>query len=1236
MPFKKHIPLIFSLSIILFSSGLWYLNVHVPSNTKQQEIVNEINQKINEEIKISKAELAQLKKIIQNASSVNFSTLYIPSKYPNYIFIDERPFYWSDYRFVPKYSMIHNIADVDYVSFTNGKYLVLKDSTSKNGILYNLFSCILLQNDYVIENNYIQSGLNEELFQGLQVQINNYQTEQSLNIRGPDNKYLFTLEFSPEYKVINRFWLWSSIILFIAGFIILIVYVLSYLSHLKKTGKAFLSFLILAGLLILFRTLLFGLCSPLREMHYPVFDSKYFASSLISPTLADYLINSLFLLVLTVYFFTVHTRLTWVKKIVKSTQPMRSVYSVLLCSACILTTIYTYEIFYTLYSNSQWPLDITESIEISYYKLIFLLIFFICCIIYFICMHFFITLFARLSDKFFKKQMLALIISGCCVFFGYWYFNEANYILIIMSLVYVSVVAGTRLYSSLMGLKYSTYLYFLWAAVNCSLLGAYALFSYAIKKSQIQKTQFAGHVLEERDVFTEYLLNEVYESIRSDLFIQSRIGTSHLANEQVEQKIKKVLLPDYFSKYDPLVCLFDKSGKAIKKNSPYASYKEAFEKYKKLDFATEYENIFYVNQKNESPLKRYIMLVEVYHNSKIAGYIVIELVHKTNAPNSVYPELLIDKKYIQPANNQNFSYAVYSKDKLVLTSGNFSFDENITLEDLSDERLFNEGVYKEGYHMVATKAYDDKVVVVCSEAYSFRNFYSNYSLLFLVLIFMVFIFIAGYANYHRFKNTYVNYATKIQLYLNIAFFLPLFIVSAVTVSMISNYNKDNINKSYIKKAENLSSNIISHFEDIKEDTLWEAKLQNDISQIANFSDSDIDLFDATGELLYSYHPVIYNQELLSNYINPEAYVKIIEKKMNKIMLTESVGTLKYNCVYVAIKSYSSGDILGVLSIPFFESKQEINDQLIGVLTTIMNIFSSIFILFIGLSYVASQILTIPLNLITQRIKKTSLAGDNKPINWNSKDEIGMLVSEYNSMLVKLEQSKEALTKSEKESAWREMARQVAHEINNPLTPMKLTIQHLQRGWKDKIENIELITQKSLTSLLEQVNILSEIASSFAAFAKMPIPKSEVFDVAKTLKNTVHLYNNNHDVFVESEIQEGVFLIVGDEQLMAAIFTNLILNAIQSVPHHRKASVRIFLKSTDNKTVLIQVQDNGDGIPDEIKEKIFLPNFSTKDKGSGIGLAVAKRGIEHANGKIWFETTLGQGTTFFIELPLCTS
>jgi signal transduction histidine kinase len=210
-----------------------------------------------------------------------------------------------------------------------------------------------------------------------------------------------------------------------------------------------------------------------------------------------------------------------------------------------------------------------------------------------------------------------------------------------------------------------------------------------------------------------------------------------------------------------------------------------------------------------------------------------------------------------------------------------------------------------------------------------------------------------------------------------------------------------------------------------------------------------------------------------------------------------------------------------------------------------------------------------------------------------------------------------------------MARQVAHEIKNPLTPMKLSLQYLKNRLDAKNAPAD---SKPIDNLLEQIDQLVTIANSFSSFATLPEPNSQPFDLIEAIKTTAGLHNNEGAETVDLQLESKSCMVLGDVGFVERIFTNLILNAVQAVPIGRVPSIRIVQKISKPGKVCVSIADNGDGIPDEIKDKVFLPNFSTKYAGSGIGLALAKKGIEQVGGKIWFESVAGQGTTFFIELP----
>ena len=255
---------------------------------------------------------------------------------------------------------------------------------------------------------------------------------------------------------------------------------------------------------------------------------------------------------------------------------------------------------------------------------------------------------------------------------------------------------------------------------------------------------------------------------------------------------------------------------------------------------------------------------------------------------------------------------------------------------------------------------------------------------------------------------------------------------------------------------------------------------------------------------------------------------------------------------------------------------------------------------------------------------------NAALHWKSNDEIGNLVTEYNNMLIKLEQSSELLAKSERESAWREMAKQVAHEIKNPLTPMKLNIQHLQRVAETNPEDMNERVKKVSLMLIEQIDTLSHIANEFSSFAKLPNANLEVVNLFDVLQNVTNLFQQNTACEI-SLIADKSLLIMADKEQCLRIFTNLLKNAEQSIPSDLKGKVEVNAHQMDHK-IIIKVIDNGAGIAEEIKPKLFTPNFTTKTTGTGLGLAMVKNSVTSFNGTIIFETEINKGTTFILEFP----
>jgi nitrogen fixation/metabolism regulation signal transduction histidine kinase len=236
------------------------------------------------------------------------------------------------------------------------------------------------------------------------------------------------------------------------------------------------------------------------------------------------------------------------------------------------------------------------------------------------------------------------------------------------------------------------------------------------------------------------------------------------------------------------------------------------------------------------------------------------------------------------------------------------------------------------------------------------------------------------------------------------------------------------------------------------------------------------------------------------------------------------------------------------------------------------------------------------------------------------------------MVKELERSAGLLAQSERESAWREMAKQIAHEIKNPLTPMKLNVQHLQRTIQEGKDDPDMVDRISAT-LIEQIDSLSAIANEFSDFAKMPRARNARVNLVTKLKSLLQLFETTDKARITLDLGDlkRVEVIADNEQLMR-VFINLIKNGMQSIPEGRDGEVRIKLETDDDGPARITVSDNGKGIKEEIRDKLFQPNFTTKSGGMGMGLAISYNIIRSFGGRIWYDTILDVGTTFYIELP----
>ena len=287
-----------------------------------------------------------------------------------------------------------------------------------------------------------------------------------------------------------------------------------------------------------------------------------------------------------------------------------------------------------------------------------------------------------------------------------------------------------------------------------------------------------------------------------------------------------------------------------------------------------------------------------------------------------------------------------------------------------------------------------------------------------------------------------------------------------------------------------------------------------------------------------------------------------------------------------------------------------------------------------ITIVISKQITRPLQIIQQRLTSIKLGDVNEKIDYEARDEIGEIISAYNQMVGKLAESEKKLAQTQRDLAWRQMARQVAHEIKNPLTPMKLGLQHLSRAWNEKSANLEKMFPKVVSNVLVQIDSLARIADTFSEFAKMPEAEKNIIYLNEVLHEVADLYEQSQSggMEVSVSIPDKPFYVYADRDQISRVFNNVIKNAIQAIESTEKKGVLSISMRLEPNMAFIQIQDNGSGMSDDVKKKAFEPNFSTKSSGMGLGLAIVRRIIETSGGTIYFESQEGVGTTFFIDLP----
>lgn len=762
-------------------------------------------------------------------------------------------------------------------------------------------------------------------------------------------------------------------------------------------------------------------------------------------------------------------------------------------------------------------------------------------------------------------------------------------------------------------------------------------------KEQRTRTQLAQNLLEGTDAETAIRLEQTEKQLLVDKGIVDYYTCTDETKAEFEKRLKELYFGPYISDFEVNFLDFNALGRSYRQENSY-DYPSIQQLFKSEDCVPITGNFVKVN--NYKLKGSFIGRFDV---SSTAGYHGVYFVILSPRLSSMEGRLsdLFNRSVLEPLySDDQYSFAIYNNNRL-----NYSYgSEDYPLENAFDS--MSGFTTREGVSHYVLKDSAKNTVVLSRSEVDFISSLTGFTVLGLggILLVMLYYFVLwlrqrliamGEITGRKVKilknlrsrmplgsQGELFISNRLQLYVTWMVFATFLVVLFVTVNyFVRNYSesqKDELRQKTHEIASKLSSKI-------NIDAVYDKYQTGLVYDLAEYYNTDINLYRADGTLLVSTNDRLIEESVRGRLMNPVVYRKMDALGASTSLVNESLGDLDYISSYTALLNKDL-KVKGYLNLPYFSNRRDLYRDISEYAVTIINLFALVFAIMIVIAYLVAQRIALPLNLIRKQLASVKIGERNQPLEWDKNDEIGLLVKEYNKMIVELENSLNLLAESERQGAWREMAKQVAHEIKNPLTPMRLSLQHLQFSLQRNDDQLREKIQKTSELLIRQIDSLSQMAEEFSSFAKMPEPKLEPVNVVQVVSDAVLLLGKESEMPIDWQCSQESVTVLADPLQLGRVFTNILKNAIQSIPEGRTAQIAAELVLRGNM-VVVEFRDNGKGIPESLRDKIFSPNFSTKNSGMGLGLAISRKIVEQLGGEIAYQTKEGEGTTFTILLPI---
>jgi len=770
-----------------------------------------------------------------------------------------------------------------------------------------------------------------------------------------------------------------------------------------------------------------------------------------------------------------------------------------------------------------------------------------------------------------------------------------------------------------------------------SLYSVMAINSYGLDKEYESNRVNTGKLAVERDLSLELFLRDVEPAIQTDPFfsvLTSVHGTEMIKNRMLE----RYLYADAIQKYNVTLTTCSSNdlitlGQGMEPVNCLAFYKNMIDEYG-VPLAPG-SNFYYLHDYNG--LASYLGVFSYPDPATLQlSWLFMELESKFRNDVISNPfDALTARAGTAATLPRHYSYARYSDDRMVSHGGSYGYPVTPPADYPVGYTMSN----RNGYVHFVNRLSDEDLTVISRPRRPFFPHLVSFS--YLVIFYGLFLLLFTL----RWRREKLLNLPKHSLKRKITLLITLTIVfalgtmgigSVVYVMRLTRENNREAMDGLMQSAQTLLAEPCKYalrYNDINTPQLFQA-----MDEYNKVTHHDLHLYNIHGELIRSTKPELFDQFLVGKRMNNKAFRQIVKERKLRFVDLENIAGVRFYSVYEPVFN-GNGDMVAIANVPFFTRSQDVTEATASTMSVIINIYLILLIAAVVIGTLISNSLSRPLVEIKERIERLALSGNRRIKYRNTGDELGVLIASYNKMVEDLEESTRQLAMNEREQAWKEMARQIAHEIKNPLTPMKLSIQYLMKlkeenvpGWETKLESVS-------KSLLEQIDTLSQTASEFSSFARFFSEEVTRIDLVALIEEQLELFDNREDLrfeFVRRE-EAGSAWVDGRRSQLARVLVNLITNAIQAIDSAGTSDgqIRISLTSAQLEEASawqIDIDDNGPGVSEEDMAKLFTPNFTTKKTGTGLGLAICRSIIEQSQGVIGYSRSDLGGARFTITLP----